>query len=256
MILFVSDLHLAAETPQLNALFLDFLDKHARKAEALYILGDLFDAWIGDDDLPSHAPIITALRELTSTGVALYVMAGNRDFLLGDGFAQATGAVLIPDPYVLSLPSWQFVLSHGDSLCLLDQAYQKFRNQVRQPAWQQQFLQQPLTLRRQIASKMRAQSEVEKQRYSSEQMDLEIHATEDFLREHGYATMIHGHTHHPAIHDHLIDGIHVERWVLSDWHEASTNQPEASPRGECLCWDERPIDTAPLLRRIPLTHSS
>lgn len=248
MILFVSDLHLSAQTPELSTLFLQFLGSRARAAEALYILGDLFEYWVGDDDLedPANAAIATALRELSDSGVELNVMRGNRDFLLGDRFATATGARLLPDPYVLSLPAWQFVLSHGDALCTDDQAYQAFRAQSRAPEWQAAFLAKPLGERRAIARALRAQSESGKQDKAAYLMDLNVSATEDFLRDHGYATFIHGHTHRPATHDHIVDGISVERWVLSDWHEG--NGPT---RAECLVWDGEAGDEA--LHRENLT---
>lgn len=233
MILFVSDLHLSVQAPGATRLFLDFLAGRARAASELYILGDLFEAWPGDDciDDPAdryNAGIVTALRELSDAGVALSVMRGNRDFLLGDDFAARSGARLLPDPYVLSLPAWQFVLSHGDALCTDDRDYQVFRLQVRDPAWRAAFLAKPLGERKAIAAALRRQSENSKRDKAQYQMDLNAGATEDFLREHGYATFIHGHTHRPATHDHIVDGIHVERWVLADWHE---------DRGECLCWD-------------------
>jgi len=236
LILFVSDLHLSAQTPDLNALFLDFLGGRARAAEALYILGDLFEYWVGDDDIddPTHARITAAMRALSDSGVAVYVMRGNRDFLLGDGFAAATGARLLPDPYVLSLPAWQFVLSHGDALCIDDTDYQAFRAQSRTAEWQAQFLSRPLAERHAFARAARERSEAGKaEKYKQAGradylMDVNAGATEDFLREHGYATFIHGHTHRPATHDHIVDGIHVERWVLADWHDSA---------GECLCWN-------------------
>lgn len=234
MILFVSDLHLSAQTPELNALFLDFLSGRARAAEALYILGDLFEYWVGDDDLedPANARIAKALRELSDSGVELNIMRGNRDFLFGDRFAAATGARLLSDPHVLSLPAWQFVLSHGDALCTDDLEYQAFRTQSRAPEWQAGFLAKPLAERRAIARALRAQSESGKQGKADYLMDLSPAATEDFLRNHGYATFIHGHTHRPATHDHIVDGIHVERWVLSDWHKDNNTL-----RAECLIWD-------------------
>ncbi|MBI2306470.1 MAG: UDP-2,3-diacylglucosamine diphosphatase [Rhodocyclales bacterium] len=236
MILFVSDLHLSAQTPELNALFLQFLGGRARAAEALYILGDLFEYWVGDDDLdtpadPTHAAVVSALRRLADAGVAVNVMRGNRDFLLGDGFAAASGARLLPDPYVLSLPAWQFVLSHGDALCTDDRDYQAFRAQSRSPEWQAAFLAKPLAERHAIARALRERSEAGKAQKAGGAdylMDVNAGATEDFLRTHGYATFIHGHTHKPAMHDHIVDGIHVERWVLADWHGAA---------GECLVWD-------------------
>ena len=145
--------------------------------------------------------------------------------------ATRCGTNLLPDPYVLSLPGWQFVLSHGDALCTDDKDYQAFRAQVRTPQWHLAFLRKPLNERKAIAAAMRQQSENskrEKLKQAQSMMDLNPSDTDDFLRAHGYATFIHGHTHRPATHNHLVDGIHVERWVLSDWHE---------DQGECLCWN-------------------
>ena len=237
MLLFISDLHLSPQTPGVTRIFLDFLGGRARHAEHLYILGDLFEVWVGDDciDDPEDGfnhQIISALRALTDSGVGISIQHGNRDFLLGDGFAARTGARLLPDPFVLSLPTWQFVLSHGDLLCTDDIDYQAFRTQVRDPAWRSAFLAKPLAERKAIAAALRQQSENAKQAKANPSqrylMDLNPRATDDFLRAHGYATFIHGHTHLPAKHDHLVDGIHIERWVMTDWQE---NQ------GECLCWD-------------------
>ena len=233
MVLFISDLHLSPQTPGVTRIFLDFLGGRARAAEHLFILGDLFEAWPGDDCLDEpgdrfNANIVDALHALAETGVALSLMHGNRDFLLGDEFARRSGARLLADPYVLSLPAWQFVLSHGDDLCTDDRDYLAFRAQVRDPAWRTAFLDKPLAERKAIASTLRQQSETSKRDKAQYLMDLNPGATEDFLREHGYATFIHGHTHRPATHDHIVDGIHVERWVLADWHEDC---------GECLSWD-------------------
>jgi len=237
VIYFISDLHLSPQAPGVTRLFLAFLGPRARAAEHVYILGDLFDAWPGDDciDDPENAfdhDIVDALRSLTDSGVRVSVMHGNRDFLLGEEFAARSGASLVHEPYVLSLPIGQFVLAHGDALCIDDKDYQAFRAQVRDPAWRLAFLNKPLNDRKAIAAAVRKHSENAK-REKLEQaqqylMDLNPAATDDFLREHGYATFIHGHTHRPATHDHLVDGIHVERWVMSDWHE---------DQGECLCWD-------------------
>ena len=230
MLLFISDLHLSPRSPGATRLLLDFLAGPARQADALYILGDFFDAWIGDDDRdePYHAAIVAALREATESGLAIALQHGNRDFLLGHDFAQAAGITLLPDPYVLSTPEWQFILSHGDALCTDDAEYMAFRRQVRSPEWQAAFLQKPLAERRAIAAHMRERSESGKQEKAAYLMDLNAGETDDFLRQHGYATFIHGHTHRPATHDHIVDGIHVERWVLADWHE---------DRGEYLAWD-------------------
>ncbi len=230
MLLFISDLHLSPRSPGATRLFLEFLAGRARQADALYILGDFFDAWIGDDDgaEPFNAGIVAALRAAGQAGLAIALQHGNRDFLLGPDFAAAAGVKLLPDPYVLSTPEWQFVLAHGDALCTDDAAYMAFRRQVRAPAWQAAFLAKPLPERRAIAAHLREQSEAGKQEKTPDLMDLNPGETDDFLRRHGYATFIHGHTHRPATHDHLVDGIHVERWVLADWHE---------DRGECLVWD-------------------
>lgn len=233
MILFISDLHLSPQAPGVTRLFLDFLGGRARAAEQLFILGDLFEAWPGDDciddpDEHFNAGLVDALRELSTSGVAVSLMRGNRDFLLGDEFAARSASRLLADPYVLSLPTWQFVLSHGDALCTDDDDYQKFRTQVRDPAWRSAFLSRPLAERKAIAAALRQQSEASKREKPQSLMDVNPGATEDFLREHGYATLIHGHTHRPARHDHIVDGIHVERWVMADWHDS---------RGECLCWD-------------------
>ena len=228
MIFFISDLHLSPRSPGATHLFCQFLAERARLAEELYILGDLFETWIGDDDIDDlyNARIVTALRQASEAGLKISLLHGNRDFLLGPGFATASDVTLIDDPYLLSTPDWQFVLSHGDALCLDDTAYQAFRSQVRNPDWQAALLAKPLAERRAIAAHMREVSEASQRErgYS----DLQAAATDDFLREHGYATFIHGHTHQPATHDHIVDGIHVERWVLADWHE---------DRGECLIWD-------------------
>lgn len=230
MIFFVSDLHLSPRSPGATRLFLRFLAGRARQAAELYILGDLFEAWIGDDDSgdPFNAQVVAALRAASDAGLRIGVMHGNRDFLLGDGFAAATGARLLPDPYVLSTPEWQFVLSHGDALCLDDATYMAFRAQVRNPAWQAALLARPLGERRAIAAQLREVSESSQRAKDNSYADLQGAATDDFLRDHGYVTFIHGHTHQPARHDHIVDGIHVERWVLADWHE---------DRGECLVWD-------------------
>ena len=243
MIFFVSDLHLSPRSPGATRLFLQFLAGRAREAEELYILGDLFEAWIGDDDSgdPFNAEVVAALRAASDAGLQISVMHGNRDFLLGDGFSAATGARLLGDPHLLSTPEWQFVLSHGDALCLDDATYMAFRAQVRNPAWQAALLAKPLGERRAIAAHMREVSESSQRAKDNPYSDLQTAATEDFLRQHGYATFIHGHTHMPATPDHLVDGIHVERWVLADWHE---------DRGECVAWDGKTLTRVALVPEI------
>ncbi len=229
MILFISDLHLSPRSPGATALFLRFLAGRARQAEALYILGDLFEVWIGDDiDDAYHTAIITALRATSEAGVKIHVMHGNRDFALGEQFAAAAGASLLPDPYDLVLPEWSFVLSHGDALCLDDPAYIAYRAKVRNPAWLQKMLSRPRFFRRLLGRYIRWRSARRKRDRGNVHADLQAAATDDFIRAHGYATFIHGHTHQAATHEHMVDGIHVERWVLGDWHE---NQ------GDCLIWD-------------------
>ncbi len=230
MILFISDLHLSPRSPGATRLFLRFLAGRARQASELFILGDLFEAWIGDDDIDDayNAEIVAALRAAHDAGLHISLLHGNRDFLIGQDFAAASGVRLINDPYILSTPAWQFVLSHGDALCLDDAAYMAFRAQVRDPQWQAALLAKPLAERRAIAAHMREVSESSQRGKENPYTDLQAAAIDDFLREHGYATLIHGHTHQPATHDHIVDGIHVERWVLADWHE---------DRGECLVWD-------------------
>ena len=233
MIHFLSDLHLSPSAPGATRIFLDYLGNSARSAEQVFILGDLFEVWSGDDAIDDpddrfDRDMVDGLRTLTDSGTRVAFLHGNRDFLLGKHFSERSGVALLPDPFVLSLPSWQFVLSHGDALCTDDIEYQTFRNQVRNPDWQAAFLGKPLSERKAIAAAMRRQSEASKREKTTQTMDLNPAATDDFLRDHGYATMIHGHTHRPARHDHIVDGIHVERWVLADWHE---------DRGEYLAWD-------------------
>jgi UDP-2,3-diacylglucosamine hydrolase len=246
-ILFASDLHLCEATPGLTDLFFGLLAGPAREARTLYLLGDVFEYWAGDDDLasPYHASIAAALRELTASGVEVCFLPGNRDFLIGDAFAQATGVRLLPDPFVLSLPAWQFVLTHGDAFCIDDVPYQQFRAMVRSPAWQQQFLTLPLAVRKQQIEAIRLKSEAGKQARAGSGaeylMDVNAGAVEDFLHQHGYATLIHGHTHRPATHDHIVDGIHCERWVLADWRE----EP-AGPRGEIIVWDGDSLARRPI----------
>ncbi len=234
---FLADLHLSPEAPGITRLFLDYLAGDARGAGQVFILGDLFEAWPGDDllddqDEPFAAEIAAQLKTLCDSGTAVSVQHGNRDFLLGERFAEASGSLLLPDPYTLTLPAARFVLAHGDALCTDDADYQAFRRQVRDPGWRNAFLQKPLAERKAIAAAMRRQSEMSKREKSASLMDLNPAATEDFLRRHGHATFIHGHTHQPAVHTHTVDGIRVDRWVLADWQEN---------RGEYLAWDGRAL---------------
>ena len=219
--LFISDLHLCAEQPQITQVFLHFLQDRAPTAEALYILGDLFEYWAGDDDLddPFHSQIADALHMLAANGTRVYLMHGNRDLLMGDRLAQASGGTLLADPTLLDLHGTPTLLTHGDLLCTDDIAYQDFRKQVHDPAWQQQFLAQSLPQRKAFIGQLRARSENEKKHKSSDIMDVNADAVANLLRAHNYPRLIHGHTHRRKRHLHTVDSHDCERWVLGDWHE-------------------------------------
>ncbi len=221
--LFVSDIHLAPDEPATVERFLAFLHGPARDAAQLTILGDLFDYWAGDDDLgdPFNARIVTALRGVAAAGVTLAFMAGNRDFLVGDAFAAAAGLSLLPDPCVRDVAGVATLLSHGDLLCTDDAAYQRFRREVRDPAWRSHFLAQPLATRKAQIAALRAQSEAEKKVKTQAIMDANEAAVADMLRQHRVGRLIHGHTHRQACHAHVVDGRSCARWVLGDWHAGS-----------------------------------
>ena len=219
--IFVSDLHLTPDRPQATEKFREFAAGPAARAEAVYILGDLFEYWAGDDDLgdPFNASIADALRGLSDKGTAVHFMHGNRDLLAGARFAERCGAKLVADPLLLDLYGTRTLLMHGDTLCTDDIEYQKFRAFVHDPENQRQFLAQPLAARRQRIKDWRAESETSKQGKSAEIMDVAPAAVEQALREHGYPRLIHGHTHRPARHVHGVDGKSCERWVLTDWYD-------------------------------------
>jgi UDP-2,3-diacylglucosamine hydrolase len=218
-VLFISDLHLSESTPAVRKRFLEFLAGPCREAEALYILGDLFETWVGDDDMDStfNRKIIEALAELTSSGTALFIMHGNRDFLLGQAFADACGAVLLSDPTEVTLYGTRTVLMHGDQLCTGDTAYQAWRKQVRSAAWQRQVLALPIEERRKMAREATGMSRDAKKAKSMEIMDVTLQAVTDLLRKYEYPRLIHGHTHRPARHVYHLDDNTCERWVLPDW---------------------------------------
>jgi UDP-2,3-diacylglucosamine hydrolase len=219
--LFISDLHLTAERPAANARFFRFLAETAATAEALYILGDFFEAWVGDDALadPFHAQVAAALHRLVAHGVRLFVMHGNRDFLLGEAFTHATGARLLPEPHVVYLYDRPTLLLHGDALCTDDIDYQRFRRLVRDPGWQADFLARPLPEREALARELRARSEQVKGNKRPEIMDVNAEAVLYAFRQHGVVRMIHGHTHRPAQHRLRVDDRSCERWVLPDWYD-------------------------------------
>src|SRR3569623_1511570 len=219
--LFISDLHLSADRPALTALFLVFLRERAPRAETLYILGDLFEVWLGDDAVhPAYHPVLSALRELAARR-PVYVMHGNRDFLLGNAFAQASGCRLLADPSVIDLNGERTLLMHGDVLCTDDVEYQQFRAHVRNPETEQQF---------RDASR-------ERSRYKTEEiMDVNQEAVAAVMRAHDVRQFIHGHTHRPAIHRFTLDGREARRIVLGDWYEQGSVLvcDEASCRLEVL----------------------
>lgn len=217
--LFVSDLHLAPSQPVLTDRFVRFCRDLAPSASALYLLGDLFDFWVGDDTLdePMHREVCNALRSVADAGVAVYFMAGNRDFLAGAGFAAASGATRIEDPTVVDLHGVPTLLMHGDVLCTDDHAYMAFRAQVRNPKVQAQFLSLPVAMRWQQVGATRDASEREKQAKTMDIMDVAPDAVANAFRAHGYPRLIHGHTHRPAVHEHVVDGHRCERWVIADW---------------------------------------
>jgi len=221
--LFVSDLHLCPTRPAINNAFFEFVRHPAAQAEALYILGDLFEYWAGDDDDdPFNAAILAALRELTERGVSLFLMHGNRDFLIGDRFTSSCRAKLLPDPTLINLYGVPTLLMHGDTLCSDDLKYQAFRAKVRNRDYQRQFLARPLSARKQIIAGLRAENAEEKQLKSEAIMDVTTTTVETVLREHGYPRLIHGHTHRPALHQHVVDGHRCERWVLADWYSSGS----------------------------------
>ena len=217
--LFISDLHLSATNPLSSGRFLHFAKHIAPQAEALYILGDLFEYWAGDDDLddPFHRTITSTLRKLSEHGIQIYLMHGNRDFLMAEKLARACNATLLNDPTMLDLYGTPTLISHGDALCTDDDAYQAFRRKVRSTSWQQQFLAQPLAQRKTQIEQLRQQSEQEKRLKQMSIMDVNTDTVSTLLRDHGYPRLIHGHTHRPARHLHHLDGHNCERWVLGDW---------------------------------------
>jgi len=218
--LFISDLHLSAERPDITSLFIRFLNNEARQAEALYILGDLFEAWLGDDMvLPEYADTIAAMKALSDSGVPVFIMHGNRDFLLGEKFTAMSGTTLLEDPTCIDLCGKPTLLLHGDTLCTDDVKYQQFRAMVRNPAWQQQMLALSPQERLALAKEYRDMSQAETGNKAEDIMDVNQHTLEQVMQTKGIYHMIHGHTHRPAIHEFKIDSQTAKRIVLGDWYE-------------------------------------
>ncbi|PKM07908.1 MAG: UDP-2,3-diacylglucosamine diphosphatase [Gammaproteobacteria bacterium HGW-Gammaproteobacteria-4] len=217
--LFVSDLHLDASRPQATHAFIDFLANDAIGADALYVLGDLFEAWLGDDDdSPLGAAVARALHALSARGTAVHFQRGNRDFLLGTDYALRCGMRLLPDPCVIALYGVPTLLSHGDLLCSDDIAYQQFRQRVRAPEWQTAFLAQPLAERAAFAAQARAASHAHQQGIDETITDVNPGTVNAWFARFGIRRMIHGHTHRPAIHVPASDPGAWQRIVLGDWY--------------------------------------
>ena len=217
--IFISDLHLTAGDAETTRRFVEFMEGPARDARELYILGDLFEAWIGDDDDdPRLTPIVVALRRLTDSGIACALMHGNRDFLLGKRFCLATGARLLGDYERITLFGQPVLLTHGDLLCTDDTRYMTLRSELRSPEWQRDFLERPLVERRQIASDLRQLSATEIAAKDEYIMDVNQSAVERTMRDHSVALLMHGHTHRPAVHRFDLDGRPAARIVLGAWY--------------------------------------
>lgn len=227
--LFVSDLHLDAQHPEISRQFLAFLAGPAVEADALYILGDLFEVWIGDDDPePEKRRIVEGLRALTARGVPCYVMHGNRDFLLGKRFCADTGCRLLEDPTIIHLHGTRVLTMHGDALCTDDRSYQNLRATVRDPVWQRMFLALSPQQRQMLADEARAGSKAHIEQSMSSIMDVNPGAVEAAMRGAGVTLLLHGHTHRPNVHRFELDGAPATRIVLGDWHE----------QGSVLEWDD------------------
>jgi UDP-2,3-diacylglucosamine hydrolase len=228
-LLFVSDLHLDADSPAAVEAFLGLLAGAARDAEALYVLGDLFESWIGDDDPdPVRTRVCDAMLALAAHGVPLFAMHGNRDFLLGPGFEARSGCRLLPDPVVTTLGGARVLLSHGDLLCTGDHAYQELRSTVRGTAFRRRVGALSLAQRELLAAAARAGSRAHTSTVRAEIMDVDAGAVAALARATGVDVIVHGHTHRPGVHELEVDGRRVRRVVLDAWYE----------RGSALRWDE------------------
>ncbi|WP_449546159.1 UDP-2,3-diacylglucosamine diphosphatase [Lelliottia amnigena] len=229
--LFIADLHLQTEEPAITAGFLRFLQGEARSADALYILGDLFEAWIGDDDPnPLHREIATEIKALTASGVPCYFIHGNRDFLIGKRFAHESGMTLLPEENVLELYGRKILIMHGDTLCTDDTGYLAFRAKVHTPWIQTLFLALPLFIRNRIAAKMRAGSKAANSNKSMTIMDVNPQAVVEVMEKHRVQWLIHGHTHRPDVHQLTANGEPAHRVVLAAWHSEGS-MVKVTPEG-------------------------
>ncbi|MEQ8798742.1 MAG: UDP-2,3-diacylglucosamine diphosphatase [Salinisphaeraceae bacterium] len=236
---FIADLHLEPRRPELTGVMQRYLAGPAREAEALYILGDLFEYWVGDDGgLRTHADTVAGIRRLADQGVPVYFMRGNRDFAVGDAFADAAGLTLLEDPATLDLDGRRVVLSHGDRLCTDDLAHQRFRARYTDPAWLNRMLALPLWQRQWIARYARWRSRLRGRRGDPEIMDVNRHTVRAFMAERETRLLIHGHTHRPADHELTVDGEPAHRLVLADWRQ---------DHGEVLTLDNAGWERHPLI---------
>ncbi len=218
MILFISDIHLSFDKPKITRHFIHFLRTKARDSNAVFILGDLFDAWVGDDDFTApNAQVRSELKQLTDSGVEVYLLRGNRDFLIGERFARGTGVILLDDYAVIELENERTLLTHGDLLCSDDLPYQAFRAKSRSPEWQQNVLSKPLWLRLCVARWYRLRSFFHKQKKSNYVMDVNQSTVEKLMQQHQCTRLIHGHTHRPFLHEFKLNDKKAQRFVLSDW---------------------------------------
>ncbi|MCB1867446.1 MAG: UDP-2,3-diacylglucosamine diphosphatase [Gammaproteobacteria bacterium] len=216
--LFISDLHLSPERPGTTSLLLRFLRERAVHGSSLFILGDLFDAWVGDDDRRPPIPeILAAMKQLTDVGTRLFFIAGNRDFLVGDAFVKATGCHLLPDTHLIELAGTQALLMHGDLLCSDDRDYQQLRGQLRSPAFIGEFLSKPLEQRIALATEYRKRSGEAVSLKAADIVDANQSTVENYLRDAQALLLIHGHTHRPANHRFRLDGADAVRVVLPEW---------------------------------------
>lgn len=236
--LFISDLHLEADRPDISKQFLAFLEQDAREAEELYILGDLFEAWVGDDDPNTHYfTIKRALRKLVDRGTPIYFMHGNRDFMIGREFANETGIKILEDPYRVTMYGQKALFSHGDILCTDDVQYQRVRKMVRDPEWQRNMRKKPLKERLRIAAEARRQSLEATINKSLQIMDVNQGAVESMIRDHNVDVLLHGHTHRPNVHSVDLGNRKAKRIVLGDWYT----------QGSLVRWDSR----GPRLEQMP-----
>ena len=238
--LFISDLHLEADTPEIGKQFLAFLEGEARDADTLYILGDLFEFWVGDDDPNEHyAAMKSAMRALVDSGVPVFFMHGNRDFMIGVDFAHETGVQILPDPHPVKIHGTSVLLSHGDAMCTDDVEYQQIRAMTRNPEWQAMMLTKSLAERLAFAAHARTESQSKNESSNGEIVDVNQDEVVKMIAEHGVEVLLHGHTHRPAVHDVDLGDRRAKRIVLGDWYE----------QGSVLRWDENgySLDVMPRL---------